>query len=409
MNKKLPYLLAIVVVLGGGLAFLRTRPKKVAHVAPPEPPKRLVSDARSKAVLEAADAACRKLTAATFEAGYEGKGVFAYSAPVLEGTVSFDATREWVRIKGNMTAKDESKTKIEQACDGEQVVTIDHKSKRLLRAGYPFGRRLLSPGIKLRMAELGHEAPFSDELEGGSKYEGTQEVGGKICDVVYVEYQDRRAARWFIAQEDHLPRRVERIYNNFVGNEDRDKTILTLTNLNVHPVLTVADFRIPVPEGYEDVELQVPGPLLVVGTEAPPWELKTPDGTAVRLADLRGSVVVLDFWATWCGPCKMAMPGVQQLHAEFENKGVKVFGVNCQEDEGGDPKGYMKSKDYTYGLLLDGDKVASSYQVGGIPTFYVIDREGRVAYSASGYGEGLEVEIKKAVVAALGGDDSPTS
>lgn len=400
MNKRLLGLLAVVVVMGGVLLYLRVRPTKSAVVKPPESPAPLVADARAQVIFKAADDACRKLMSATFDATYEGGGVFALTVPRVRGTVSFDAAKEWVRISGSATSTDDVETQLEQASDAEQVVTIDHKNKRYVHGGYPFGRVLLEPGIKLLMAEFGHEAPFSDELEGGSKYEGTEEISGTVCDVVYVVYKEGHlAARWFIAQEDDLPRRVERIYNNFPGNEDRDKTILTVTNLNVQHALAKADFEIQRPEGFEDFELPTPEPLLAAGTEAPAWELKTPDGTPVRLADLRGNVVVLDFWATWCGPCKMMMPKLQELHAEYAGRKVKVLGINCQENEGGDPAGYMKSKSFTYGLLIDGDNVARAYRVFGLPTLYVIDAEGRVVYSAPGAGQ--EEELKKAVVEAL--------
>lgn len=403
MNKRFQMLLAVTFVLGGVLVFSRVRPEKSGGVKPAEAPAPLVADAKAQTVLKAADEACRKLTAATFEASYEGKGVFSFTAPRVRGTVSFDATQEWVRANFSVTAQDNAETLLEQASDGERVVTLDHKAKRYVYGGYPFARRLLNPGIKLLMGEFGTEAPFRDELEGGSRYEGTQEVSGAICDVVYVVYREKHpplAARWFIAQEDHLPRRVERIYNNYPGNEDRDKTVLSVANLKVLPSLTKADFQIPCPEGYEELELPTPAPLLAVGTEAPPWELKTPNGTLVRLSDLRGHVVVLDFWATWCGPCKIAMPKIQELHNELRGRQVKVFGVNCMENEGADPEGYMKSQNYTYGLLIDGqDNVARSYHVFGIPAFYVIDAEGRVVYNAMGAGQ--EEELRKAVIDAL--------
>ncbi len=409
MNKRVQILLVFAVLLGGALYVLRTRPKESESVTLPESPAPLVADARTQSIFRAADEACRKLTAATFDASYEGKGSFALTSPRLRGTVSFDVDNEWVRASGTIRDKDDAETLFEQASDGERVVTIDHKSKRYVYGPYPFARPLLNPGIRLLMAEFGGEAPFSDELESGSKYEGTREISGTLCDVVYVEYKKAFAARWFIAQNDHLPRRVERIYNNYRGNEDRDKTVLTVSNLDftatkpestdAGPTLVKADFQIPVPEGYAELELPAPAPLLAAGTDAPPWELKTPDGALVRLADLRGNVVVLDFWATWCGPCKIAMPKIQELYAELESRQVKVFGVNCQEVEGGDPEGYMKSKGYTYGLLIDGDSVARAYHVSGLPTFYVIDAEGRVVYTA--VGAGAEEELKKAVIGAL--------
>ena len=94
------------------------------------------------------------------------------------------------------------------------------------------------------------------------------------------------------------------------------------------------------------------------------------------------------------------MPKVQELHAEFEARKVKVFGVNCQEDPNGDPEGYMKSKSYTYGLLLGGDNAARAYRVSGLPTFYVIDAEGNIAHAEVGFSN--NDQIKEAVKKAMG-------
>src|SRR5262249_7371157 len=105
----------------------------------------------------------------------------------------------------------------------------------------------------------------------------------------------------------------------------------------------------------------------------------------------------LDFWATWCGPCRAAMPGVQALHEKYKDKGVSVFGLNCWES--GDAPGYMKEQKYTYGLLLNADEVAGKYGVSGIPTIYVIGRDGKVVYQSVGFEgeEALEAAVKKAL------------
>jgi thiol-disulfide isomerase/thioredoxin len=108
-----------------------------------------------------------------------------------------------------------------------------------------------------------------------------------------------------------------------------------------------------------------------------------------RLEDYKGQVVVLDFWATWCGPCKMAMPGVQKLHEHFQGRPVQVFGVNCWER--GDPGAYMRDNGFTYGLVMGGDDLAKKYKVDGIPTFVVIGIDGERLQRSVGFdpaGEG---------------------
>ena len=87
---------------------------------------------------------------------------------------------------------------------------------------------------------------------------------------------------------------------------------------------------------------------------------------------------MLDFWATWCGPCVAVMPEIQLLSDSYPHDQVQVYGVNVWES--GDPGLFMDESGFTYGLLLEGDAVAEDYMVTGIPTMYIIDQEGRIAF-----------------------------
>lgn len=132
-----------------------------------------------------------------------------------------------------------------------------------------------------------------------------------------------------------------------------------------------------------------------VGSTAPEWTLKDSSGKEHKLSDYRGKIVVMDFWATWCGPCKRAMPTIQKIHEEYKDKGVVVFGVNCWERD--DAQKYMNDKKFTYGLLLKADDVATRYGVEGIPAFFIVDPTGKIAFSESGFGPNSEKEIRAAL------------
>lgn len=240
------------------------------------------------------------------------------------------------------------------------------------------------------------DEPFHDEINADSLViENSVSVEGIECDVILVFYEGGGSkARWYFGKEDHLPRRVERIYQT---GPTESLVVMEICDLNVTPDIDEGIFVLEAPddsystEGYQGFILN--------GETAPDWELLTSEGNAVQLGDLEGKVVVLDFWATWCGPCLTAMPGLQELHERFAGEPVEIIGINVWEQA--DPVQYMEENGYTYTLLLKGDEVAEAYMVSAIPTFYVIGPDGRVLFSARGSGEENRAGLENAIVSGL--------
>ncbi len=138
----------------------------------------------------------------------------------------------------------------------------------------------------------------------------------------------------------------------------------------------------------------------MIGQPAPEFTLKDLDGNPVSLKDLRGRVVLLDFWATWCGPCRMAMPHLEAFHKELADQGVKVFGINLRENAATVRK-FMDAQKFTMPILLDADgKVAASYRVSGIPHTVIIGKDGQVLKVNVGYAPGVEEQLKQALLNA---------
>jgi peroxiredoxin len=113
---------------------------------------------------------------------------------------------------------------------------------------------------------------------------------------------------------------------------------------------------------------------------APEFTLKDVDGKSVNLSDYKGKVVLLNFWATWCGPCKIEIPWFVDFEQKYKDRGFAVLGV-AMDDEGLEiVKPYLEKSKVNYRIVLGNDSVATMY--GGIeslPTTFVLDRDGRIA------------------------------
>jgi thiol-disulfide isomerase/thioredoxin len=134
---------------------------------------------------------------------------------------------------------------------------------------------------------------------------------------------------------------------------------------------------------------------------APAFATLTPDGKPIALSDFKGKVVLLDFWATWCGPCMQAIPAIQRLSEKFKDQPVAIVGVN--RDKEGDEskvKRTIERKQLTFHQAMDTPgTIAKSYKITAIPALILIDKEGVVRQVHVGYGPGeeevLAAEIEK--------------
>jgi peroxiredoxin len=140
------------------------------------------------------------------------------------------------------------------------------------------------------------------------------------------------------------------------------------------------------------------------GKPAPDFTLKTLDGKEVTLSDQKGSVVLMDFWATWCGPCKASLPHVQKLSADKElaAKGLKVWAVNAHEEKN-KVSAFTKENSYSFEIPLDAKGATmKEYMVQGIPTTVIVGRDGTIKNVFIGFGgEESAKQIDDAVNEAL--------
>ena len=111
---------------------------------------------------------------------------------------------------------------------------------------------------------------------------------------------------------------------------------------------------------------------------APAFTLPDLDGKQMKSAELKGQVVVLDFWATWCGPCLAELAAFNRLHEKYAGRGVKVVGIAVQSGWAQDVKHYLEKYKLKYPILIGDDDILEKYSVVGFPTTYILNKEFKV-------------------------------
>lgn len=137
--------------------------------------------------------------------------------------------------------------------------------------------------------------------------------------------------------------------------------------------------------------------LPTVGARAPDFSLRGSTGRNMRLSELRGEVVLINFWATWCGPCRQEMPQLNQLYAQYRAAGFTLLGVNI-DDKRDNAEAMLKKLGVRFPTLFDSDKrVARLYDVDTMPATLLIDRDGRIRYVHRGYRDGYERKYQEQI------------
>jgi peroxiredoxin len=126
------------------------------------------------------------------------------------------------------------------------------------------------------------------------------------------------------------------------------------------------------------------------------FTLQDINGKTITLSDYRGKVVLLEFWATWCPPCRASVPGLEKIYKAYEEKGLVVLAVSMDDGDWPSVKSFMKDYGITYTVLKGTEEVSSQYRVRAIPMLLILDKEGKIAKRYMGFGadEDLENDIK---------------
>jgi len=128
---------------------------------------------------------------------------------------------------------------------------------------------------------------------------------------------------------------------------------------------------------------------------APDFTLKSASGKNLKLSEHRGEVVLLNFWASWCGPCRQEMPYLEQMQERYSSYGFTVMGVNVEEDSSKARK-MLQDISVSFPILFDTrNTVSKAYKVAAMPTTVIIDRDGNMRYLHKGYKAGDEATYKQ--------------
>lgn len=120
--------------------------------------------------------------------------------------------------------------------------------------------------------------------------------------------------------------------------------------------------------------------------KAPNFKLMTVDGKTIELSKLKGKTVVVNFWATWCGPCRAEIPGFLQVYEKYKSKGLEIVGISLDQGGWNDVTPFVKKYNIAYPVVLGNQVVAKKYgNIEAIPTTFIIDKNGSIVDRHIGY------------------------
>ena len=251
------------------------------------------------------------------------------------------------------------------------------------------------------------------------EHAGVEKVGENDCDRLRFSQKDFVWEMWVRQGKEPWIQKVtadmSRVLANKPGAPEGISAILTCayTDSQANAVPSAELLSFTKPEGAQEVKsfledrtAQAESAHPLVNKPAPSFDLETVDGTKFNLASQKGKVVVLDFWATWCGPCTMALPIITEVTSSLKDKDVVFLAVNIQETPE-QIKEFLNKKNLKISVGLDSEgKVAEMYQVRGIPQTVIVGKDGNVAEVHVGFSPDLKESFTKELNDILDGKKS---
>lgn len=282
-------------------------------------------------------------------------------------------------------------------------------------------------GLILQGLPFGHEVLFGPDIAAAVRkgpstisYVGTSDVGGTAAHQLKVDGQQFAGNIWIASGEQPLLLKSEVALNLSAMPADMAEQLqitefrrtTVYRDWKINQPIAASTFQFQPPADVEKVDSFVPKrassqPSPLLGQPAPDFTLKDLTGQEVSLSSLRGKIVVIDFWATWCPPCVKGLPIVASVTSAFKDKDVVFYAINVREDV---PTitAFLKSKSLDIPVLLDSEgAIGQLYGVSGIPQSYIIDKAGIIRAAHRGLAADLEKQLTEELTTLSSGGTLP--
>ncbi len=293
----------------------------------------------------------------------------------------------------------------------KRVDRLEQEVPRDVLVSAALGGLLKAPGMWLADYLHGNAALVNDAQS--VTHAGTREIGGLACDGIALAYEGFDVIAWLAPGETRRLVQLNADLSKGVsasahgGSKITAEVVFQFSNWRINPELKDEQFVFTAPEGVKVQDRKEPEPgtgresSLKTGSPAPDFTLPLLKGGEMTLSAEKGKVVVLDFWATWCGPCRQAMPVIEKVVHAHADKGVKLYAINQAEPPETVTK-FLESRKMDMPVPMDKDaKVGNLYGVQGIPFIVVVDRKGMVSEVFPGMPPDFEKVLTDAVQKAL--------
>lgn len=287
--------------------------------------------------------------------------------------------------------------------DGEKALRINYRDKSFefvesfhyrTFVGYPGGQMILE---ELLLPEI----PFDSKLGYGYNEISYEELPDYY--VLTIRYADNpvydvrnRFKKIHISKENHFPIYRYHFLENSFG--ERQVNEASLSNIRIN------DKRVSMPDidyetlaSYKKIEQSNPVNRLaeLYGIKAPNLDLDNINGGKARLSDLKGKVVLLNFWEIWCGPCIESIPKIKELASKYPEEEFEIWSIASDDKTFSRLKLFVERSNLNYPVFYGSKEATEKYLVHGVPEYVIIDKNGIIQFATAGYSKNIETELNK--------------